>query len=497
MKRLFYLLPLLFCFSCAIREAEIPVKQNDNLNYSIYEEEVKEDLSTYSFETPKIIHNRLLRDQMNEIFNNLIFGNDDLVANASAIGITVNEEKTNVNLSNNFQIFEQRFKEHPLFLRVGLSASGKGNTFALYTDNAWESKSQLTLGLKKKLRAYRTTELTRSEFDIDHKNRKLALLLTDEKKRFFGNDNVKKINDLIEMLEDDSADLKAESDAIKSYAIHTFYPALNKLLKNEDRVAASKLLSKIKKEQNILADTISTVKWRALRIDKYVDSLIYSYDKSLDHYSGHKIWWLDFDIISGIAGYSFEDENISYTGGDLSELRESNALNFAVTFNLNWSHESKKWWFYSQMGLGYQLNSALSSNLVQGTPQLITRNGSAFFVDEHGRLLGDARIYDERLQTADFHAYAAIMFTKSKNVGLSGTLRHEFALVSPEAMEYSSNLTALGGLIFKTKKGLTAGLEAGFNYAPYDSRMLDDFIARIRVGIPFNFTSGSNNSKSK
>ena len=74
-----------------------------------------------------IVQPELQNERLTQAFNQVIFGNSDLVDNASAFGYTQNKEKTTVSISSNFLLKDNA--EHQYYLKSGINSTGSGSIF--------------------------------------------------------------------------------------------------------------------------------------------------------------------------------------------------------------------------------------------------------------------------------------------------------------------------------------------------------------------------------
>ena len=174
------------------------------------------------------------------------------------------------------------------------------------------------------------------------------------------------------------------------------------------------------------------------------------------------------------------------------EKTNINKLNTIVSGNLNFSQNSSIGALYAQAGAKFNSGSFLSSNLINGTAKIssVDENGLFFIADEDSQTLGGFNSIKRDLQYGSFDVYGAYFFGKKKVFGLNLSASHRYKIKSPENSFYENNYSILFGPIFRKPKKdnnteLTFGIDIGFDNAVYDTRAGDNFVARIRVGIPF------------
>ncbi|MGB2685066.1 MAG: hypothetical protein WBC43_08595, partial [Olleya sp.] len=102
---------------------------------------------------------------------------------------------------------------------------------------------------------------------------------------------------------------------------------------------------------------------------------------------------------------------------------------------------------------------------------------------------------DKTLTYGSFSAYGAMFFGSNQKFGINLNLSHNYLINKPENVFYKNNFTALVGPIFKATgkegKGVVLGIDIGFDNAIYNTKINNDFTARLRVGIPFEIYTKS------
>ena len=87
---------------------------------------------------------------------------------------------------------------------------------------------------------------------------------------------------------------------------------------------------------------------------------------------------------------------------------------------------------------------------------------------------------------------SSFFFFKNKSIGLSLDFKHNYSIgKASENPYFANNFSLLFGPIFRdlNKEGISKssyGIEFGFEDSLYGTKIVDNFIARIRIGIPFN-----------
>ncbi|WP_299675760.1 hypothetical protein [uncultured Dokdonia sp.] len=454
-----------------------------------YKIELEKELSTYKIkpDSTKVVQDKLLTKDLNEIFSSLLFSNTDALTNGSAFGFTRNSDNTTISLNNNFRISNENSVKQT-YLTIGVNANGMGSVFGLYSDDAWNSAVGLNIGFRHKLiRAKRYIGINEDQLKRYKKLSKLtaqAILLHPEK---FDSIFLKRIGGLQTSLENNSE--IAQIKQTKNYdAVVKVFPEVKKLIESKDYVGTYTFLEKEKKSIN----EFLSLKTDSKKIKDFVKKQLLAYDKANNSTYGHNyMMWLGIDMNVRNNTYTFTDENITAINTvGLPDDRSQNKLNSVFSFNVNASTEAKGYLGYFQLGFRFNTGSFLDNDLIDGTPKITESVDGIFNIrDEDNVLLGNFNTVTDDFQTGDFHLYTAFLFGENKNIGFNISLEHQFLSKRPENTTYNSNFTALMGPLFKTKSGTTFGIDAGWDNAIYNTKVNDDFLARIRVGIPFTIIS--------
>ncbi|WP_442267668.1 hypothetical protein ACSIGC_08360 [Tenacibaculum sp. ZS6-P6] len=454
-----------------------------------------------------IIQSKLLNERLTNAFNYVIFNNSDLVDNASAFGVSLNDEKTRVSVNTNFHLWGE--SKHQFFLKAGINANGSGSFFNLYSRGEWQSNVGGNLGLIWKFKASGLTNEGKNKLNHnkvlrkifirdsitkritsikknDYKN-KLELYLNALKKgkndsilkRYFK--DLKNLEKIFKAIEKYKGNREITNLDFKDYTDSTQnkknYNSINKLID---------LLWSQKKEGN-----------RAL--SELIKETAYVYDKKNIKSTGYNFWWLDANVRLNNNSFNFSEKaaNINETVlADFNALEVKktgiNRLNTVVSLNLNWTLNKRYSALYTKAGLQFNSGSFLNSNLINGTAEIAEVNTDDLFIikDEDEQVLGSFDNIDKTLQYGAFNLYGAYFFGEKKVFGLNLSLAHRFKIKTPANSFYQDNYSLLFGPVFRkpkdNKTGLTFGIDIGFDNARYDKNAYKNFVARIRVGIPFN-----------
>ncbi|WP_299214461.1 hypothetical protein [uncultured Dokdonia sp.] len=489
MKKL--VLTLLITCICSISLSYSQENTSVQATIQAYKAELNLQLELYKITVDKkdtqVVQDSLLTKDLNEVFNSLIFTNTDLISNASAFGFTRNGDNTTISLSNNFKIKDSRSVKQS-YLSVGVNANGMGSVFGLYSEDAWNSAVGLNVGYKIKIfRATKYIDTSKSKLNRHKKLSRINafnILLHPEK---FNDTFIKRLKGLKASIENNTeiSQIKKTENYMTVIAV---FPEIKKLIESKDYVTAYTVLEKEKKT----IDAFRNLKSDPKKITAYVKKQLYAFDEANNETYGHNYMiWLGIDTNLRNNTYTFTDENVTAINTvGLPDNRSQNKLNSVLALNFNASTERKKYLGYFQIGFRFKTGSFLDNSLINGTPKITESVDGIFNIrDENNVLLGNFSSVKDDFQTGDFHLYTAHLFGKNKNIGFNISLEHEFLSKRPENTAYSSNFTALIGPLIKTSAGTTFGIDAGWDNAIYNTKINDNFIARIRVGIPFNLLS--------
>ena len=80
---------------------------------------------------------------------------------------------------------------------------------------------------------------------------------------------------------------------------------------------------------------------------------------------------------------------------------------------------------------------------------------------------------------------------EKKNIGLFLNANHNALLIKPENTYFENNYSLIAGPLFRqvdkdNNTKAVFGIEIGFENTPYDVKAKDFFIARAKIGLPFN-----------
>ncbi|WP_417372212.1 hypothetical protein [Gelidibacter japonicus] len=235
-------------------------------------------------------------------------------------------------------------------------------------------------------------------------------------------------------------------------------------------------------------------------LKKIISDVAYQYDKNYIKNTGYHFLWADANIVLNNNTFNFSEKADNIDSDVLNEFialkaekTDINKLHTTISANANYSYNAVRGAAYLQIGAKFNSGSFLNSNLINGTAKIsrVDTNGLFFIEDEDGQTLGNFNSIKRDLQFGSFDFYGAYFFGKKKVFGLNIAASHRYKIKAPENSLYEENYSVLFGPIFRKPKkddddtGLTFGIDVGFDNAVYATKAGDNFVARIRVGIPF------------
>ena len=524
------------------KEKEFETKLKDVLDkYSTSSEMVDEN----SKKKTQIIEPILQNKRLTKAFNQVIFSNSDLVDNASAFGISQNKEGTTVSINSYFHLSGK--SRNQLFLKAGINSVGGSGIFNLYARDAWKSSVGGSLGFIWKVGGSTLTNenIPRLDYNLvlreiyirdsilkdltvnyslknyqeirskyvqlknypqikEYKDKKellIAYLKILEKNETFykqleGNKSlIKPVQTQIQKENNEKSAEETKNKVNLKFATYT-----NTENNNNDKII-SLLLKEFWSKKNVHTTLESEIKKVAVIYD----------DKHIKN-TGYSFHWLDLNtaLNNNTFGFSEAKENINSDVKEAFDAYEAiktgiNKLKVAVDINYNYTKNKTRGVFYIKGGLQYNSGSFLNSNLISGTPHIDSSNSTGLFlikdyIDEEAQddVLGVFDSIKKNLKFGAFNLYTAYYFGKKKTIGVNLSAVHRYLISKPEHTFYKNNYSIFLGPIFRKTKadddtGLTFGIDIGYDNALYSRNAKDNFVARIRVGIPIKLYDIKNN----
>lgn len=494
--------------------------------YQINKEESKK------VEDPIIVQDKLLNTRLTKAFNQVVFSSSDLVDNASAVGVSRNEENTTVSVNTNFYLGGEA--KDQWFLKAGINSNGSGGSiFNIYSGNEWQNSVGGNIGFIWKFGGSGFSNEDEVKFNYDKVLREI--FIRDSIMKEVVELNFKEYSETRSKY---AALLKKalllrekyakEIDSINKSEIAKVYKKLKRAevlftkIENKIPYYKDKKGSKKAKKDSILNFSnydsstnntndkiikyLLTELWKEagdgkLALRDLINDVAYVYDEKNIKNTGYSFWWLDgnFKLNNNTFNFSEKAENVeSEVLEEFKKLNEVertglNKLGKEISVNVNYTRNTINFMYYLKGGFKYNSGSFLNSNLINGTAKVSEQHGvGGFFIkDKDNTQLGELSSFNKNLSYGSLDIYGAYFFGKKKVFGLNLALTHRYRIETPEASFYKNNYSVLFGPIFRKPKkdddtGLTFGIDIGFDNAMYAYNAKDNFVARIRVGIPFN-----------
>lgn len=496
MKKITIILILSFFYS-SIFGQQTPLTKAE---FAKLESGLDNELNSYDKdEDDKIVQDKLLRENILNAFNNVVFGNSNLVENSSSFGYSQNEEKTNVSASAMFKIFPKSISG--LFISTGAGIQGSGSIFEFYSDESWENSVTGNFSVVYKFGKsgqFYTLKTDEKKSRMDrrkiYKNKFLS-----ERKYFENSKDVKRLGIIKgKLIKDVYKDFNLETDLPN-------YPELNSFEDIKGLIAKKKFLEAydlIEKKEKELKSIVDASKDNEKLVEYIQDTILYDYDKENDITTGYHFWWLRAGINLGNNTYSFDKDNIDPLLANNTSLTESiNKLKTTSSLDVNRIFNSKNYLYYLQGGTSITTGSILNNSLIEGTPSLFLNGIDTLIRDENGIVFGNFDQIDQTLSTGSLYFYGALFFGAKKKLGFNVSLKQNYLITRPENTFYENNYTILFGPLFRTIKddntSISFGIDIGWENAIYDVKASDYFTGRIRLGIPFGIYKKAKKSEKK
>ncbi|MBU3013089.1 hypothetical protein KO506_16875 [Polaribacter vadi] len=563
MKKIFLLL-------CLFWFALLNAQKTTNEKEKIFETKLKDVLGKYTTSSEsldkkfkkksQIIEPILQNQRLTKAFNQIIFSHTDLVDNASAFGVSQNEEGTTASINSYFHLKGK--SRNQLFLKAGINSVSSSGIFNLYARDVWRSSVGGNIGFIWKVYAttFTNENIPKLDYNLvlrdiyirdsilkdltvnyclknyqdirskyvqlkkyplikeykDKKDLLIAYLKVLEKNETFYKELIgnKKLRNAVQSqtqknnkdkgLKEDNVDIKLEfatysdienrnNDKVIAILLEKFWSEKNELNTNEQAGILQKIAKKIglKKEKK---DT---------KLETEIKKVAAIYDAKHIKNTGYSFHWLDLNttLNNNTFGFSDKKENIHNDIKDDFDAYKAtktdiNKLKVTVAFNYNYTFNKTCGVFYLKGGLQYNSGSFLNSNLISGKPHIDSANTTNLFlikdyIDDEAQedILGAFDNIKENLKFGAFNFYSAYYFGKKKTIGVNLSAVHRYLINKPEHTFYKNNYSIFLGPIFRKTKadddtGLTFGIDIGYDNALYSRNAKDNFVARIRVGIP-------------
>ena len=455
----------------------------------IYTKTLDEKLKSFE-NNGRVLGNKYLNEKVDQILKTVIFNNSEITTNGSSISIIQGADKTLLNASILNPLTGTG--AYQTYLKTGVFATGKDNIFNLYSENSWKNEIGLNVGLIIKLPGSVFSVKKESE-----KMRKQRLLYSDSirfnKDMHYSDKNKEIIQKRLAIKK--ILELRSqwyENEKKEKYRLS--YNQIKDSLDSENK----ELVEEIKKKGLLeVSDSIENIyqKFNSLTINNIkstIEKELYEFDKKYDVTKGYRLHW--FEISGSLANASLNIpndsilENNELITDDLEKIK--NYLKGSAGVSYNYSH-NRNYIIFSQLGFKANWGSYLDSNLFEATPSLQFENNDYQLINEDEETLGLYRNVNKNFSTADFSGYISVFFMEKKNIGLFLNANHNALLIKPENTYFENNYSLIAGPLFRqvdkdNNTKAVFGIEIGFENTPYDVKAKDFFIARAKIGLPFN-----------
>jgi hypothetical protein len=284
-------------------------------------------------------------------------------------------------------------------------------------------------------------------------------------------------NDLLEKyqnLKKDYKDYEDELAKLRSKKVDSNLSILERDKKNEiNRKDIDSITTKMKLYEKIL-----------LNPGKFIEQQMIAFDRKNDILNGSKLHWIKSTI-------SISNQNVNLDSMQLltnsKEITNFPKLSIDLSYNFNWQSKLKLLNFqaFSNISMGSLLDAKVGSE----KPYLVNRDNSTFIFDTEGTQIGR---YDN-LKRAFWTLQSGMQctFFLVKNFGFSGFVSHAFALQTLNDTHYRNRYSLMGGLVVKINNDqdmnkATLRILCGVENEPYRTKVSDNFMIKITLGIPFN-----------
>lgn len=483
----------------------IAYSQKQSYKDSIFDARLTSALTTYGEE--KMIQDELLNNRLSSAFSQVVFSNSELVDNASAFGFSQNKDKSNVSVNTNFHLLGSA--KNQLFLKSGINANGSGSFFDLYSSEEWRSSVGGSVGLIFKFKGTGITNNSKNEIIKNDVLRKLFVndSIKNDLIKFQKGEYLKEVNSYLKALKlNDAKSISSKYSNIKT--IEKFFKKLDSFrsidsdgyLTFEDYSNTSQNVINGRIIDKIIDKIWSNESEGITMMTEIIEDVIYQFDKKNIKNTGYKFSWFDANIGLNNVSYNFSEKASNIEESVLpqfnildAEKTDINKLKTSLSFSFNKARNFSDRATFLKFSTTFTSGSFLASNLIDGTAKISEIGGSDLFLikDENGLVLGSFDSIKSNLQFGSFDFYYAYLFGKKKVFGLNLNLSHRYKIRVPANTSYVDNYSVLFGTIFrKVSKdddtGVIFGIDIGYDNAGYKFKAKDSFVARVRVGIPFN-----------
>lgn len=441
------------------------------------------------------IDDELLDENINKIFNAVVFSGSDISTNGSAIGFAQNDEKQIASVSG----FAQPWKNNKWFVKFGINASGAKSPFNFFNENNWSNGVGGNIGVIYKPK---NSSLNFSDSDAEKNTiKRLKYIDSLVKVKIGYAKQLKQINiQLDENHKLSKLDINQPNYYTQKDSLIALKKKILKFYKDFKQVLVNDYESLANRETLFFPNPFEVQPTkRDVKANKNAQKLIKeeltTFDKKNDITSGYKLHWFDADLSFSNKTFSFEKEKIDSTlYANLNDSLDFNKtqikLNIGLQVGYHHTSKSDNLLFYLNIRKELYLGSFLGANLINGTPQIDENQNIKDESDkDYFPIKGSFNAIEKNMTYGSFKLYSALFFGSTQKVGFNINLSHNYLIQKPDDVFYKNNFTALIGPIFKATgkddKGVILGIDVGFDNSIYNTKIKNDFTARLRLGIPF------------
>ncbi|SEM16135.1 hypothetical protein SAMN05421856_101472 [Chryseobacterium taichungense] len=408
----------------------------------------------------KAMHTSAFDEKFNIIKKAIILSSSDNVTNNNAIAFTNGSNDTKISIGANFN-YRQDW-----FFNLGIYTENIKTGF-LYSNKSWKDNIGALLTFNKVFPGVQYPKSHTACDELERKRIRYKNSIIEEGSYSFETlRRSKKAYD--EMLDS----LKILQENIQKGSGD--FTAANVKRLEEYEIEVSKLKEKITLYEKIVSNP-----------DGYIDSLMISFDKKNDILEGNKLHWLKTTV--DISNQNVELDTVSVAKFILKDGEVKNFPKLSVELSYNFNRH-KKTLLNVQGFFKVTMGSLLEANIGSERPVLQQKDDDVFIFDSMGRQLGKYSYLKRAFWTLQSGTQGSFFITDS--FGFTGYASHTFALQNMEYTDYRNRYSLMAGLVFKINNTedinkATFRILGGVENEPYKTKVLDNFMVKISLGIPF------------
>ncbi|UKB80397.1 hypothetical protein [Chryseobacterium sp. MEBOG07] len=406
----------------------------------------------YSCSNNKAVHDSILDFNLRTIKRAVVLNSSDDATNNNALVFTNGTNDTKISLGANFNYKDTYFYNVALY-------TSSANTGFLYSNKAWKNDIGASFTINKMV-------FPESQDFISSDCEGLAKRREEYK------------NTLLEKYQNLKTDYKAYENELaklksKKYDDNNL-GILERDKKNEiNRKDIDSITAKMKLYEKIL-----------LNPGKFIEQQMIAFDRKNDILKGSKLHWIKSTISVSNQNVNLDSMQLLTNNKGITNFPK---LSIDLSYNFNWQSKSKLLNFqaFSNVSMG----SLLDAKVGNEKPYLVNRDEDIFIFDTSGTQIG--RYANLKRAFWTLQSGMQCTFFLVKNFGFSGFASHSFALQTLNDTEYRNRYSLMGGLVIKINNEqdinkATLRILCGVENEPYKTKVSDNFMIKITLGIPFN-----------